>query len=64
VRVVFTFVPLGLGVDEATTGFVSNLLQFGTASGVTLALVRKARTLCWSTVGIALLTLRAFKSRA
>jgi hypothetical protein len=61
VLVTFTFVPLRLGVDEATTGFVAKALQLGTATGVTLALVRKARMLCWSAVGIALLALRGFR---
>lgn len=61
VLVGFTFVPLRLGVDEATTGFVAKVLQLGTATGVTLALVRKARMLCWSAVGIALLARRGFR---
>lgn len=63
VTVAFTFVPLRLGIDETTTGFVSGALQLGTATGVTLALVRKARMLCWSTVGLALLALRSLRSR-
>jgi hypothetical protein len=61
VLVGFTFVPLRLGVDEATTGFVARALQLGTATGVTLALVRKARMLCWSAVGVALLARRGFR---
>jgi hypothetical protein len=63
VTIAFTFVPLGLGVDEAASGFMSNALRLGTAAGVTLALVRKARILCWSAVGIALLARRGFSAR-
>lgn len=62
VTVVFTFVPLRLGVDETATGFVANLLGVGAATGVTLALVRKARMLCWSTVGVLLLARRGFRT--
>jgi len=63
VTVGFTFVPLRLGVDEAATGYVAKALQLGTATGVTLALVRKARMLCWSAVGVALLARRGFRRR-
>jgi hypothetical protein len=45
INVVFTFVPLRLGVDEAGSGVLSTVLQLGTTPGVTLALVRKARIL-------------------
>jgi hypothetical protein len=34
--------PLRMGVDEAGTGRVSKVLQFTIATGVTLAIVRKA----------------------
>lgn len=59
VTVAFKFVPLRLGVDEAASGFVSNVLQLGTATGVTLAIVRKARVLAWSAVGVVLMARRA-----
>jgi hypothetical protein len=55
INVVFTFVPLRLGVDEAGTGMLSSVLGLGAAPGVTLALVRKARILAWTAVGLALL---------
>ncbi len=64
VSVAFTFVPLRLGVDETTTGFVSGALQFGTATGVALALVRKIRMLCWSAVGLVLLARRSVHGTA
>jgi len=59
VTVAFKFVPLRLGVDEAASGFVSNVLQLGTATGVTLAIVRKARVLAWSAVGVVLMAHRS-----
>ncbi len=42
-------------MDEAGTGMLSKVLGFTTAVGVTLAIVRKARDIFWSTVGIALM---------
>src|SRR5918911_1790282 len=43
INVVFKFVPMRVGVDEAGTGMLTTVLQLGTASGVTLAIIRKAR---------------------
>ena len=51
----FKFVPLRIGVDEAGTGLLAGLLAFGTATGVTLALIRKGRMLVWTTLGVAAL---------
>jgi hypothetical protein len=58
VNVVFRFVPLRVGVDEAGSALMTNVLGLGTASGVTLAVVRKARVLCWSGAGIVLMIRR------
>lgn len=55
ITVVFQFVPLWLGVDEAGTALVTSILQFGPAVGVSLALVRKARTALWAALGLLLL---------
>lgn len=55
ITVVFQFVPLWLGVDEAGTGAVTAALGIGAAAGVSLALVRKARVLVWTGIGLALL---------
>lgn len=54
VNVVFKIVPLKIGVDEAGSGLVSGLLGYGTALGVTMALVRKIRVLVWSGIGVLL----------
>ncbi len=55
VNVVFRFVPLRVGVDEAGSALMTGVLGLGPAIGVTLAIVRKARVVCWSAAGIVLL---------
>ena len=64
ITVVFKFVPLRVGVDEAGTGAFAELLQMGTTTGVTLAIVRKARMVFWLIVGIGNLTRRGLSVRA
>lgn len=59
----FRFVPLRVGVDEAGTAMFADLLRFGATTGVTLAIVRKARMLCWIAVGVGLLVRRGFTMR-
>ena len=51
ITVVFKFVPLRLGVDEAATALFTQVLGLGANTGVALAIVRKARVLFWTTVG-------------
>lgn len=58
INVVFKFVPMRLGVDEAGTGLLTQVLYGTSALGVTLAVVRKARMLVWTGVGVAFLGLR------
>jgi hypothetical protein len=58
VNVIFRFVPLRLGVDEAGTALVTRIVGLGAAAGVTLALVRKARVLVWSAAGTLLMVRR------
>jgi hypothetical protein len=60
ITIVFKFVPLRLGVDEAGTGLATSVLGLGSAPGVVLAIVRKARVLTWTAVGIGLLVKRGF----
>ena len=59
--VIFKFVPMRLGVDEAGTALLANVLGYTTATGVTLALVRKVRVLFWTAIGVALLARRGFR---
>jgi hypothetical protein len=63
ITVVFKVIPLRAGVDEMGTGQLARLLAFGEAAGVTLAVVRKARTLFWMTVGVAFLAARGLSLR-
>ena len=43
--------PLRLGVDEAGTAVFTQVLGLGSQTGVTLAIVRKARMLFWAGAG-------------
>jgi hypothetical protein len=54
ITIAFQFVPLWLGVDEAGTGLVAHALTIGSAAGVSLALVRKARIVVWTAIGLVL----------
>ncbi len=61
--IVFKFVPLRLGVDEVGTGLATDMLGLGTAPGVALAIVRKARVLFWTALGIVFLMRRGLSVR-
>ncbi len=63
INVVFKFVPLRTGVDEAGTGMLSKVLGFTTATGVTLAIVRKGRDIFWAAIGVVLLLHKGFSLR-
>jgi hypothetical protein len=63
VSVAFRFVPLRFGVDELASGGMASLLGSGSAVGVTLAVVRKARMLAWSAVGLGVAGVRAIARR-
>jgi hypothetical protein len=63
INIVFKFIPFKFGVDEAAAGTVSTVLGLGLPIGVTLAIVRKARILCWTAVGILLLARRGLTIR-
>jgi hypothetical protein len=54
ITIAFQFVPLWMGVDEAGTGLVAAALHLGGATGVGLALVRKARVMVWTGLGLGL----------
>jgi Lysylphosphatidylglycerol synthase TM region len=60
INVIFRFVPIRLGVDEAGTALVTRIIGLGAAPGVTLALVRKARVLVWSGLGAILMLRRGY----
>lgn len=60
-NVIFKFIPLRLGVDEAGTELLTNVLAYPAGTGVTLAIVRKVRVLFWTGVGIVLLAQRGLR---
>ena len=64
INVIFKFVPMRVGVDEAGTGLFTKVLKFGTTVGVTLAIVRKARVITWTAIGVALLVRRGLSVRS
>ncbi len=55
INVIFKFVPMRVGIDEAGTGLFTKVLSFGTTAGVTLAIIRKARVIVWTAIGVAVL---------
>ena len=59
INFVFAFVPGTIGVYEGSTEIVLQALGFATATGVALALVRKAGTIFWTSIGLLILTWRA-----
>ena len=58
INFVFAFVPGTIGVYEGGTEVVLQTLGFAAATGVTLALVRKAGTIFWTSIGLSILTHR------
>lgn len=63
INVIFKFVPMRVGVDEAGTALFTKVLKFGTTVGVTLAIVRKARVIVWTAIGVAILVRRGLSLR-
>jgi putative ABC transport system permease protein len=59
INFVFAFVPGTIGVYEGSTEIVLQALGFAAATGVALALVRKAGTIFWTSIGLLILTWRA-----
>ncbi|HEX5413963.1 MAG TPA: lysylphosphatidylglycerol synthase domain-containing protein [Terriglobia bacterium] len=48
------FIPLGLGAEEGVAGATLGALGYGLAEGVSLAVIRKGRTIFWDAVGLLL----------
>jgi hypothetical protein len=61
--VAFKFVPFRIGVDEALTGALAPVLSVNPAAGVTLAIVRKVRSLFWAAAGLLVIALHPTKPR-
>jgi hypothetical protein len=64
INVIFKFVPMRVGVDEAGTGLFTKVLKFGTTVGVTLAIIRKARVIVWTAIGVAVLVRHGLSVRS
>jgi putative ABC transport system permease protein len=58
INFLFAFVPGTIGVYEGGTEVILRTLGFATATGVALALVRKAAIVCWTSIGLLVLTWR------
>ncbi len=57
------FIPGKLGISEAATAAIADVLKLGASHGLTLALARRIRSLAWGAAGIAVVTVRAAQSR-
>jgi len=64
ITVVFKFVPLRLGVDEAGTAVFAPLIGLPAKTGLALAIIRKARMLFWAAAGGVLLIREGVSGRA
>ncbi|HEY0004814.1 MAG TPA: lysylphosphatidylglycerol synthase transmembrane domain-containing protein [Pyrinomonadaceae bacterium] len=64
ITVVFKFMPFRAGVGEGATEWTAKLLGFVKGLGTTLEIIRKARDLCWTAVGFALLVRHGLSARA
>lgn len=64
INFVFGFVPATIGVYEGGTEVILRTLGFIAATGVTLALVRKAGMIFWTAIGLAMLARRALPAAA
>ncbi|HEV7375781.1 MAG TPA: lysylphosphatidylglycerol synthase transmembrane domain-containing protein [Pyrinomonadaceae bacterium] len=64
INVVFKFVPLRAGVDEYGSGWVTKVLKFGKVTGESLAIIRKARIICWTALGVAFIVGRGLSTQS
>lgn len=64
VTVVFKIIPLRLGVDEAATTYISQVLGLTARVGLSMAIIRKLRMLAWALVGGVLLVREGLQQRS
>lgn len=55
VNVAFTFIPFAAGVDEAGSSWITKRLSYGDETGTALGIIRKARVICWTALGMVFL---------
>jgi hypothetical protein len=58
VTIIFKLIPFAIGVDEASSQFITDNLELGVAVGVTIAILRKGRILLWSIIGFLIILKR------
>jgi Lysylphosphatidylglycerol synthase TM region len=58
VAITFKLIPFAIGVDEASSQFITDNLELGVAAGVTIAILRKGRILFWAICGMMLILKR------
>lgn len=58
ITIVFKLIPFLVGVDEAGAEFIAETLAIGAGIGVTLAIIRKGRTIFWAGIGLILILKR------
>src|SRR5207247_8151629 len=58
INFVFAFVPATIGVYETGNGIILRTLGYATATGVALAIVRKAAIIFWTIIGVFIITWR------
>jgi hypothetical protein len=58
VTIVFKVLPMRIGVDEVSASLFATRMDLASATGLSLALIRKLRLLVWSAIGLALLIRR------
>src|SRR5262249_54241400 len=63
VTIVFKMLPMRIGVDEAGAALAAGRFDLSSSTGVTVALVRKLRTLVWAAVGLLILVARSTGAR-
>jgi hypothetical protein len=61
--VAFKFVPFRIGVDEALSGAIAPILALNPTAGVSLAVVRKVRSLFWSAIGLGIVAAHPSRPR-
>jgi hypothetical protein len=58
VTVIFKLIPFAIGVDEASSQFISENLALGVAVGLIIPILRKGRSLFWAIIGILIILFR------
>lgn len=63
VIILFKLIPFNIGVDEAGAQLIGQAIALAAGLGVTLAIIRKGRTLFWTAIGWSLIVKRGLSFR-